>query len=191
MVVAETVVLQNDVDWPTDIGVAAITATSYASVAALVQRYFRLDANLTHLRDVLMLLAAGLAGAVLNTVLLSVFLLAVGQFNIGDVVQVARPLLIGDTIGIAVVTPLVLRFRVRRRLEARGLLSLAPECALYLCLIGVALWLIVGSEGVNGFRLFYLLFVPVVIAAVRHGIDGACFSLTIAQFSLIGVLHWC
>src|SRR5258708_39341488 len=60
MVVAETLVLQNDVDWPIDIGVAAITATSYASVAALVQRYFRIDADLTHLRDVLMLLAAGL-----------------------------------------------------------------------------------------------------------------------------------
>src|SRR5215469_18005121 len=42
MVVAETFVLQNDVDWPTDLGVAAITATSYTSVAVLVQRYFRL-----------------------------------------------------------------------------------------------------------------------------------------------------
>src|SRR5215471_6123748 len=190
MVVAETFVLQNDVDWPTDIGVAAITATSYASVAALVQRYFRIDANLTHLRDVLVLLAAGLAGAVLNTVLLSAFLLAVGQFNLGDVVQVARPLLIGDTIGIAVVTPLLLRFKVRERLETRRLLSLTPEVALYLCLIGVALWLIVGSEQAYGFRLFYLLFVPVVIAAVRHGVDGACFSLAVTQFSLIGLLHF-
>jgi signal transduction histidine kinase len=190
MVVAETLVLQNDIDWPIDIGVAAITATSYASVAALVQRYFRIVADLTHLRDVLMLLAAGLAGAVLNTVLLSAFLLAVGQFNIGDVVQVARPLLIGDTIGIAVVTPLLLRFRVRERLETHRLLSLAPESALYLCLIGVALWLIIGSEGAYGLRLFYLLFVPVVIAAVRHGIDGACFSLAVTQFSLIGLLHF-
>jgi signal transduction histidine kinase len=137
-----------------------------------------------------MLLAAGLAGAVLNTVLLSAFLLAVGQFNIGDVVQVARPLLIGDTIGIAVVTPLLLRFRVRERLETHRLLSLAPESALYLCLIGVALWLIIGSEEAHGFRLFYLLFVPVVIAAVRHGVDGACFSLAVTQFSLIGLLHF-
>jgi len=190
MVVAETLVLQNDVDWPIDIVVAAITATSYASIAALVQRYFRIDADLTHLRDVLMLLAAGLAGAVLNTVLLSAFLLAVGQFNIGDVVQVARPILIGDTIGIAVVTPLLLRFRVRERLETYRLLSLAPESALYLCLIGVALWLIIGSEEAHGFTLFYLLFVPVVIAAVRHGIDGACFSLAVTQFSLIGLLHF-
>src|SRR5260221_12784785 len=146
MVVAETLVLQNDVDWPIDIGVAAITATSYASVAALVQRYFRIDADLTHLRDVLMLLAAGLAGAVLNTVLLSAFLLAVGQFNIGDVVQVARPLLIGDTIGIAVVTPLLLRFRVRERLETHRLHPLAPETRRYLCLLGVARCLISGRD---------------------------------------------
>ena len=41
--------------------------------------------------------------------------------------------------------------------------------------IGIALWAIGGSE--NGFRLFYLLFVPCVVAAVRHGLDGACFSL--------------
>jgi signal transduction histidine kinase len=190
MVVAETLVLQNDVDWPIDIGVAAITALSYTSVAALVQRYFRIDADLTHLRDVLTLLAAGLAGAVLDTMLLSAFLLGVGQFDMRDVVQVTRPLVIGDTIGIAVVTPLLLRFRVQPRPETRRLLSLAPEGALYFCIIGVALWLITGSEGTHGFRLFYLLFVPVVIAAVRHGVDGACFSLAVTQFSLIGLLHF-
>src|ERR1700731_1606531 len=134
MVVAETLVLQNDVDWPIDIGVAAITALRYPSVAALVQRYFRIDADLTHLRDVLTLLAAGLAGAVLDTILLSAFLLGVGQFDMRDVVQVAQPLIIGDTIGIAVVTPLLLRFRVQRRPETRRLLSLAPEGALYFCI---------------------------------------------------------
>jgi signal transduction histidine kinase len=190
MVVAETLVLQNDVGWPIDIGVAAITALSYASVATLAQRYFRIDADLTHLRDVLMLLAAGLAGAVLDTVLLNAFLLAVGQFDMRDVVQVARPLLIGDTIGIAVVTPLLLRFRVQARLKTHRLLSLAPEGVLYFCIIGVALWLISGSEEAHGFRMFYLLFVPVMIAAVRHGVDGACFSLALTQFSLIGLLHF-
>jgi signal transduction histidine kinase len=190
MVIAETLVLQNDVAWQIDIGVAAITALSYTLVAALLQRYFRIDADLTHLRDVLTLLAAGLAGAVLATVLLSAFLLAVGQFDMRDVMQVARPVTIGDTIGIAVVTPLLLRFRVQEQLKTHRLLSLAPEGALYFCIIGAALWLIVGSEEAHGFRLFYLLFVPVVIAAVRHGVDGACFSLAVTQFSLIGVLHF-
>jgi two-component system sensor kinase FixL len=190
MVVAETLLLQSDVDWPIGIGVAALTALSYASVAALVQRYFRIDANLAHLRDVLTLLAAGLAGAALDTVLLSAFLFAVGQLNMRDIAQVAQPLLIGDIIGIAVVTPPLLRFIVQERLKTHRLLSLAPEGALYLCIIGVALWLIIGSEEAHGFRLFYLLFVPVVIAAVRHGVDGACFSLAVTQFCLIGLLRF-
>jgi signal transduction histidine kinase len=104
--------------------------------------------------------------------------------------QVGRPLLIGDTIGIAVVTPLLLRFRVRERFEPGRLLSPVPEIALYLLLIGLALWLIISTEEPNGFRLFYLLFVPVVIAGVRHGLDGACLSLAVTQFSLIGLLHF-
>src|SRR4051812_30705697 len=75
MVVAEAIVLQNDIDWPIDIGIAAITALTYTAVAALVQRFFPIGSDLTRLRDVLILLAAGLAGAVLDTMLLSAFLL--------------------------------------------------------------------------------------------------------------------
>jgi C4-dicarboxylate-specific signal transduction histidine kinase len=56
-------------------------------------------------------------------------------------------------------------------------------------MIGAALWAIVGSESLYGFRLFYLLFVPVVVAAVRHGLDGACLSLAVTQFGLIVLLH--
>ena len=190
VVIAEFLVLQNEVEWPTIIGIGAITSLSYTSVTVLARRHLQIDAGLFHLRDVLLLLAVGLAGAVIDTVLLTVFLLAVGQLDVRDVVQVFSPLLIGDIIGIAVVTPLLLRFVFRQRSAAlRELLPIAPEGALYLVVIGVALWAIIGSESLYGFGLFYLLFVPVVIAAVRHGLDGACFSLAVTQFGLIGLLH--
>jgi signal transduction histidine kinase len=189
MVITEALVLQNDVEWPIIIGIGAITALSYASVAALARRYLRISLDLLHLRDVLILLAVGLAGAAIDTILLSAFLLAVGQLDMRDAVQVFRPLLIGDMIGIAVVTPLMLRFAARLKFANDRLLSFAPQGALYLLAIGVTLWIVTSSEGVHGFRLFYLLFVPVVIAAVRHGLDGACLSLATIQFSLIGVLH--
>lgn len=187
MVIAEALVLQDDVDLPIFIGIGAITALSYGSVAALARRKLRIDIELFHLRDVLMLLAAGLAGAVIDTILLIAFLLAVGQFNTRDIVQAFRPLLIGDMIGIAVVTPLLLRFGSRQRPTAQQLLAMTPEGALYFLVIGVALWMTIGAEPAHG--LFYLLFVPVVIAAVRHGLDGACFSLAVTQFGLIGLLH--
>src|SRR5215470_14452512 len=190
VVIAEVLVLQHEVEWPTTLGIGAITSLSYSSVTVFARRHLRIDVGLFHLRDVLLLLAVGLAGAVIDTVLLTVFLLAVGQLDVRDVVQVFSPLLIGDIIGIAVVTPLLLRFVFRQRSAAlRELLPIAPEGALYLVVIGVALWAIIGSESLYGFGLFYLLFVPVVIAAVRHGLDGACFSLAVTQFGLIGLLH--
>ena len=190
VVIAGALLLQNTVEWPIIIGIGAITSFSYASVAALARWQLHIDVGLFHLRDVLMLLAMGLAGAVINTVLLMVFLLSVGQLDRSDAVQVFVPLLIGDMIGIAVVTPLLLRFVFRKpRIALRALLSNIPEGVLYLVVISAALWVIIGSESLYGFRLFYLLFVPIVIAAVRHGLDGACFSLAAAQFGLIGFLH--
>ena len=190
VIIAEVLVLQNEVDWPVVIGIGAITSLSYTSVTVFARRHLQIDVGLFHLRDVLLLLMVGLAGAVIDTVLLTVFLFAVGQLNVRDVVQVFSPLLIGDMIGIAVVTPLLLRFVFRQRsVGLHQLLSIAPEGALYLVVIGAALWAIISSENLYGFRLFYLLFMPVVIAAVRHGLDGACFSLAATQFGLIGLLH--
>ncbi len=190
VVVAEAFVLQNEVEWPVIVGVAAITSLSFTAVTIVAHRVCHIDTSLFRLRDVLLLLAMGLAGAVIDTVLLTLFLLAVGQLDFHDILQDFSPLLIGDMIGIAVVTPLLLRFVFRQRsIAPRDLLAIAPEGILYLAAIGAALWAISGSESLHGFRLFYLLFVPVVMAAVRHGLDGACFSLAFTQFGLITLLH--
>src|SRR5262249_42648421 len=137
VVIAAGLVPQNEVEWPVIIGIAAVTSLSYASVTVLARQILRIDIGLFHLRDVLILLAVGLAGAVIDTVLLTLFLLAVGKLDLRDIVQVFSPLLIGDTIGIAVVTPLLLRFVFRQRNVAlHRLLSIGPEGALYLLVIG-------------------------------------------------------
>jgi two-component system sensor kinase FixL len=192
-VVAEILVLRSELEWPIVIGLGAIISVSYTSVAVVARRYLRLDEGLVHLRDVLALLGAGLAGAAINTILLTLFLIAFGPLDpldMSDLIHASVPLLVGDLIGIAVITPLMLRFVFRRRSFAwRPLRQAAPEAAFYLVVIGVALWAIVGAEGAYDFRLFYLLFVPVMVAAVRHGFDGACLSLAAAQIGLIGLLH--
>src|SRR5262249_61744144 len=66
---------------------------------------------------------------------------------------------------------------------------LVPVIFFYVLLITVTLWIIIGTESTNGFKFFYLLFVPVVVAAVRHGLDGACVSLGLSQIALVGLLH--
>jgi two-component system, LuxR family, sensor kinase FixL len=188
VVIADVLVLGSDVERPIVLGIAAITALSFSAVVAWGRRKLKIDTELVHLRDVLMLLAIGLLGATMDTILLTVFLQTVGHLDSSDAIRAFAPLLIGDTIGIAVMTPLLLRFAFRRRhIDLRRLPSIAVEVILYLCMIGAALSAILGESA--GSQLFYLLFVPVVIAAVRHGLDGACFSLAIVQFGLIGILQ--
>jgi len=190
VVAAEALVLENEADWPIILGIGTITSLSYVIVTVIARRILRIDVALSNLRDVLILLGAGLVGALIDTALLTLFLLAVGQLDARDIVQVFSPLLIGDLIGIAVITPLLLRFVFRQQHQAlRELASNIPEAIFYLLLIAAALWAVSGSQNLYGFRPVYFLFVPVVMAAVRHGLDGACISLAVTQFGLIGLLH--
>jgi len=190
IIVAEIFVLQSQREWLVIITIATITASSYTLAAAAARRYLRLGAGLTHLHDVLVLLGVGLLGAVTVAVVLTALLIAAGQIGTADILPASVPLLVGDMIGIAVISPLLLRFAFRRREFAlERLLAVAPQAVLYVAVVGAALWAIIGGGSEYGFRLFYLLFLPVVVAAVRYGLDGACLGLAVTQLGLVGLLH--
>jgi two-component system sensor kinase FixL len=88
-----------------------------------------------------------------------------------------------------VVTPLVLRFLHPHRLPALSPL-LVIEVVFYGVLIALSLWGIAATGAADGVKLFYLLFAPIVLAALRYGLDGACVALAIAQLGLVGVLQF-
>jgi len=190
VVIAEVTVLRTSHEWPTILAIAAIFAGVYGTLATVARRHLRLDVDLYHLRDVIILLAAGAIGATLVALLLSTLFLFYTPLDWSDVLVAWVPLLVGDIIGIGVVTPLLLRIaRHGREILVGYTLALIAEVLLYSALIAAALWVIAGAEPDGGFKFFYLLFVPVVVAAVRHGIDGACIALAFTQLGLVGVLH--
>jgi signal transduction histidine kinase len=190
VVMAESVVLDTDLAWPVVVSLAALTAASYAFIAALARRALGLDSTLSHLRDVLILLCGGLFGAVASGSLLTGLLVAVGTLEWHDIWNASLPLMIGDVIGIAVVTPLLLRLVIHRhRFDAMQIATLAAEALLVAGVIVVALFVILARDGSGGHKLFYLMFLPVVAAAVRRGLDGACVALATAQFGLVALLH--
>lgn len=189
VVLAEIAVLQTSLPWPIVLGIAAIFATVYGAAAAVAHKFVTLDTGLHQLRDVFVLLAAGLCGAVLVACLLSALLVMTGQLDWADVVVASVTLLVGDAIGIAVMTPLLLRAVRRGREGFIGPYRVrVPEVLLYILLIAGSLG-VIGAGTEDGFKFFYLLFVPVVVAAVRYGFDGACIALALTQFGLVGVLR--
>jgi two-component system, LuxR family, sensor kinase FixL len=189
-VIAEVVVLHSQLAWPVIVGIAAIIAVVYGLVAQLARSNLRLDAGLNRLRDIVTLLLSGAAGAVLVALLVCLLLLADDDLDLGDVLVAAVPLVIGDIIGIAVITPLTLRLVLRPRppLDNVSLQALA-ELLLFASIAVAALWLILRAGDAGGATVIYVLFLPVVVAAVRHGVDGACIGLAITQLGLIGMLH--
>jgi signal transduction histidine kinase len=191
VVIAELAVLRTNLEWWVLIAIAAIISLGYGAAAAVARRNLRLDIRLDHLRDIAALLAAGLGGAVVVAALLPLLLLAAGQLDRGDVPVALPPFLVGDFIGITVMAPLTLRLVLREGLvHARALLPALPELLSWAAIVTVLLWIIVDPAISARFNYFYLVFVPVVIAAARHGLDGACVSLAVTQLVLVGLLHY-
>jgi signal transduction histidine kinase len=188
-VLAELLVLRSNLSWPAVLTSGFIVAVSYTCVATLARGYLRLSTTHVQTRDLLVLGAAGLVGAVTTSTLLCLLLLLIRQFHVNDIAPTIMPLVLGDLIGIAVVTPLILRSYLHRA-RLRGLSrAVIVEFTGYLLVILALVTMLVRSDSHFGHTVFYVLFMPVIVAAVRHGIDGACATLAIAQLTLVGVLH--
>ena len=189
-VIAEVAVLRSNLPWAVILGIAGIITLGYGLVARLARDNLHLDAGLNRLRDIAVLLIGGLLGAILVAVFICLLLLVDEALDLGDVLVAAGPLLIGDVIGIAVITPLTLRLALHQRpLLDRISLWLVLELLLLVAVVITTLWVILVAAGPNGSKLFYLLFLPVVIAAARYGLDGGCVALAITQLGLVGLLH--
>jgi two-component system sensor kinase FixL len=189
VIISETLVLKTNLQWPLVLGIAAIIAAVYAGATILARSRFRLNVGLVELRDVASLLGAGLFGALLATVAFSLMLSLDPDINWPDLIVALVPLLVGDTIGIAVVTPLVLRILYKHPLPAVSQ-ALVLEIVLYLALIFGALWIIARMGPAEGVEFFYLLFLPVVLSSLRYGLDGACVTLGVLQLGLVGLLRY-
>jgi signal transduction histidine kinase len=193
MIAAELIVVRTALQWPVIVAIAAIISLVYGAAAIVLRRVLHLDAGLNHLRDLFVLLLGGVIAAVVTSALVALLMLLDDRIQVDNVLTAATPLLLGDIIGIAVMTPLTLRLAML--MQGRASLSgysrpLAFEVALYAGLSCVALLIIIGGQSGSGLRYFYLLFVPVVLAAVRHGFDGACVALAVTQFALVGLMHY-
>jgi signal transduction histidine kinase len=195
VVMAEVLVLQTQLPWPAVLAIAVVVAATYTLAAVFARRQLHLYA-MGDVRDVLVLLSAGTAGAAIVALLLAALLLIDREAANNDLSRSVLPLFVGDVIGVAVVTPLVLRLSRlwQQRAEWRSWwrsppLVIPTEVALFVLVTGFALWMIVGSDRPNDYKYFSLLFVPVVVVAVRHGFDGACLALASTQLGLVALLR--
>lgn len=167
----------------------AIICAGYVGMAALLRERFGFRIELDHLRDMALLIAVAGVGSLL----IAVTYVAVYRFEdlvlAQDFERVVVQFWIGDLIGIVTTTPVLLLLSQWRRVRA----ALGPDpwriIGLQVAAIAVTLWLIFGLKWADEYKLFYLLFLPLIWIVMRHAIVGAAFGITAIQLGLMATVR--
>lgn len=168
--------------WPTLFANAVIACTYGAAVWLLTSR-LGLGSRLERLRDIVLLMGASvLASALVGVGYISVFT-AIGLFPWGSFALIFTRYWIGEMIGIVVLAPFALVWM--RPLAVRWDWRKATEFSAQGAAIALALWADFGPLASEQYEYFYLLFLPVVWVATRHGLAGATAAALVTQVGLI------
>ena len=162
-----------------------VLAGGYTMAAWLLQARLKFNPDFASVRDATVFTATATVATGL------VALGYVGPFAIAGILPVdslarsASQFWIGDLIGIIITTPLLLIFTRRR--PPWGEFG-SPLALLQGITIVAVLWVVFGSGLSKELNLFYLLFLPLIWIAMRHGLPGTALATLLIQLGLIVAL---
>lgn len=166
--------------------IAAVSTlvASYTGLAWFLTRWARIDIRLRGLRDQTWLVAGALLAPLVAGLTYVGVYTAAGVAAAGDFPGTLLRFWIGDATGLLIVTPLLLTWTDwRERLQAPR-----REVWLQAGSVLLALWVIFGIPFTDEFKFFYLLYLPVVWVATRHGLPGTTLVLAVIQAGIVAAL---
>lgn len=168
-----------------DLLATAVPVAGYVAVAALLRGPLGFRTEFDRLRDVVALLVV--------VVVVSLFV-AIGYVLVYRLAGMVKPqafvpavmrLWGGDLIGIVTTTPPLLLLAHWQKLRQTLLRRSWAEIAAQFASVVLVLLVIFALKWTDEYKLFYLLFVPLIWIAVRHGIVGATLAIMVIQVGLI------
>jgi two-component system sensor kinase FixL len=172
-----------------NLAAAVALACTYLGIGAVARRLAH-GIDLARLAALRGFLVASLVGTAIG----AAAYVAVHASALGSDVRVPlEPFLrmwLGDFVGTVATAPLLLLGFARRgrSVDPRRMRAWAIDAALFIAAVGALLALIFGYEPIEGHKLFYLLFVPLIALAVRHDFAGAAIGNVLLQIALIVTL---
>ncbi|CAO3453915.1 hypothetical protein [Azospirillum largimobile] len=185
LTVADIVVRDLPVALGTPLLANGIVALGYGTAGGMLRKV--IDPGLSSLRDIVLLLGGSAAAVLVIGLGFIAVHTAAGLFEWARFPEVLLRFWTGEIIGIAVLTPMVLM--VRRMPALRWSWSGAAEILAQGALIGFTLWLDFGPLASSQYEHFYLLFLPAIAVAVRHGLGGAVLASAATQAGLIAAIQ--
>jgi signal transduction histidine kinase len=173
-------------DWLPALWAASLLMLGLTALAAWLLRGLRINPRLLTQRDLSWLLLIAIAAAWLDA---SVHVFSRSPEAAPDAWAWLADLVniwVGALIRLLIITPLVLVHAGANWRTWR----LSQEIVLQGAAIGVMLWIIFGLKYTNEFKFFYLLFLPMIWIAMRHGIQGATIALAASHVGINAILEW-
>lgn len=162
-----------------------IIGGGYALALSWVQASrWQFDVKLTTLRDVLTFETTAIVSASVIACACVILLAACGLPADGDIGYDMFRSAIGDLIGISIVAPFLLMLA-----NSGGIHKPTPEALLQGLSIVAALIFAFSFTNLPHFRLFNVMFFPIIWIALRNGLDGATYGLVFTQIGLIVALQ--
>jgi len=164
------------------VAASALPAIVYTALAALLRGPFKFRPDFTTLRDATVFVGVVAIGTgVLALAFVGLFE-AAGVLPSASFAKSVAQFWIGDLIGIVVTTPLLLVFTRPHPIRTEASIV---EVIAQVGTVLAALWIVFGSGWVEELKLFYLLFLPLIWIAMRHGIEGTTIATMLIQVGLI------
>ena len=162
----------------------AITA-GYAGMAALLLGPLRFRLHFDRMRDLMSLVVvSGVGTLLIAMVVASVFqannLIPPDQFQF-----TLRRAWIGHLLGVVINTPLLLMLHRWSRTGADLRRWATPEFMVQWSAVLLVFWIIFGVAPGDPYKLFYLLFLPLIWIAMRQALAGTVLTVAVMQIGLI------
>jgi len=170
---------------------AVVMAVVYWGAGLILRRWTQWSSAQVRPRDVNRLLLICLATAILIAVVE-----ALRQFAGSDLANSALPLLvfrlfIADLLGLVVLTPALLQWASNagpQIAQKTRYWIVARDALIFVLVLGALLLLVFGLRPLDEFRMSYLLFLPMIVVAMRYGLFGIATTIPLAQLGLLGAL---
>ncbi len=180
-VAASNVILRRDLPLLAQLLSPIIVGGGYAVALNWVQHSrWQFDIKLGTLRDVLLLEGTAIISSVLVATASVILLYASGVLTVNAVPYNIFRYAVGDLIGVSIITPFILMVA-----GSGGI----PKPNLETCIQGLAivaaLVFAFGFSSLPHFRLFNVMFFPIIWIALRHGLKGATYALVVTEVGLI------
>jgi signal transduction histidine kinase len=170
--------------------VAALTLTiGYSAIAWVLRILLRPNPNLYSLRQLTIFIAVVVPGTAIIAFGFVGVLYGAGLLERGAALAGWLRFWVGDAVGVLVTAPL---FLVIADSEGRGnFLSLVSSAESYIqmILLAATLWLIFDGLGGDPSHHFYLIFLPLIWIAIRHGLAGAIVAVAMIQLGVVLGIH--